>query len=384
MKRKAAIMMVALMTAGLLGACGGKEDSTGSSSSGNTNKESSEVTGTTTSDEETERTDLKDIKVEDYVTLGEYKNIAVTVSAQAQVEDSDVDSNALQLYNSKVTAENGGIMDRAAEDGDTVNIDYEGKKDDVAFQGGTAQNQSLTLGSNSFIDGFEDGLIGVKPGETVDLNLTFPENYQSTELAGAEVVFTVTVNFIYPKDAADMKDEVVAGFDTEDYSNVEELRKYVYNMLAAQNLSTYNSNVRNSIMSTVIENSTFAEELPAALVEQYKTNISNSITSTAAMYGMDADTYLGYVAQTDLETFASVNAENSVKQMLVLKAIADKENMNVEDDAMDDLLSEYAKDQNVESTDQLLEYNSLEEYREYFMMQKITDYLVENAVITEE
>lgn len=197
MKRKAAIMMVALMTAGLLGACGGKEDSTGSSSSGNTNKESSEVTGTTASDEETERTDLKDIKVEDYVTLGEYKNIAVTVSAQAQVEDSDVDSNALQLYNSKVTAANGGIMDRAAEDGDTVNIDYEGKKDDVAFQGGTAQNQSLTLGSNSFIDGFEDGLIGVKPGETVDLNLTFPENYQSTELAGAEVVFTVTVNFIY-------------------------------------------------------------------------------------------------------------------------------------------------------------------------------------------
>ena len=89
MKRKAAIMMVALMTAGLLGACGGKEDSTGSSSAGNTNKESSEVTGTTTSDEETERTDLKDIKVEDYVTLGEYKNIAVTVSAQAQVEDSD-------------------------------------------------------------------------------------------------------------------------------------------------------------------------------------------------------------------------------------------------------------------------------------------------------
>ena len=181
-----------------------------------------------------------------------------------------------------------------------------------------------------------------------------------------------------------MKDEVVAGFKTEDYSNVEELRKYVYNVLADQNLSTYNSNVRNSIMSAVIENSTFAEELPAALVEQYKTNISNSITSTAAMYGMDADTYLGYVAQTDLETFASVNAENSVKQMLVLKAIADKENMNVEDDAMDDLLSEYAKKQNVESTDQLLEYNSLEEYREYFMMQKITDYLVENAVITEE
>lgn len=181
-----------------------------------------------------------------------------------------------------------------------------------------------------------------------------------------------------------MKDEVIAGFETEDYSNVEELRKYVYNVLADQNLSTYNSNVRNSIMSAVIENSTFAEELPTALVEQYKTNISNSITSTAAMYGMDADTYLGYVAKTDLETFASVNAENSVKQMLVLKAIADKENMNVEDDAMDDLLSEYAKKQNVESTDQLLEYNSLEEYREYFMMQKITDYLVENAVITEE
>ena len=92
------------------------------------------------------------------------------------------------------------------ESGDTVNIDFEGKKDGVAFDGGTSQGYNLTIGSGSFIDGFEDGLIGVNVGDTVDLNLTFPEGYQNADLAGQDVVFTVTVNFICASNSSEMVD----------------------------------------------------------------------------------------------------------------------------------------------------------------------------------
>lgn len=160
---------------------------------------------------------LNQMKVEKYVTLGDYQNLSVTVDAAA-VDDTELAALVNSVYVDNVTAENGGIVDRAVETGDTVIIDYEGKKDGVAFEGGTAQEASLTIGSGRFIDGFEDGLIGVKPGETVDLNLTFPESYGNAELAGQPVVFTVTVHFIRPAEVApeDMEDAVVAsmGFPT--------------------------------------------------------------------------------------------------------------------------------------------------------------------------
>ena len=131
-------------------------------------------------------------KLSKYINLGEYKGIKVYTKSDEfkefynSVISSDVSSN--DLYVKKTEGE--------VANGDTVNIDYTGKKDGVAFDGGTAEGYDLTIGSNSFIDGFETGLIGKKIGETVDLNLTFPENYDSSELAGKAVVFTVKINYV--------------------------------------------------------------------------------------------------------------------------------------------------------------------------------------------
>ena len=166
--------------------------------------------------------EAQQVPVEQYVTLGAYKGVEVVVEKMAVSED-EIESYAFQIYNSLISADNGGIKDRAIELGDTANIDYVGKKDGVAFDGGTASGYNLGIGSGSFIDGFEEGLVGVKPGETVDLNLTFPEGYQAEDLAGQKVVFTVTVNYILPAAPADMEDAVVAGFDNEAYTNVAEL-----------------------------------------------------------------------------------------------------------------------------------------------------------------
>ena len=160
---------------------------------------------------------LNETDVEKYVALGDYKNIA------ASVAEDYLNELLLNTYNAFVTVET-GITDRAVEIGDTVDIDYEGKKDGVAFEGGTAAGASLGIGSGQFIAGFEDGLIGVMPGETVDLDLTFPEGYGNEELAGRAVVFTVTVNYIKPG-LDDMEDSVVANIGMEGVSTVEELRQ---------------------------------------------------------------------------------------------------------------------------------------------------------------
>ena len=137
---------------------------------------------------------LKDFDPSKYVTLGEYKGMNITIP-KTEVTDEDVDSYIDYLLSANESYVD--ITDRdVAQNGDVANIDYEGKKDGVAFDGGTAQGYDLNLGSGVFIDGFEDGVVGMKVGETKDLTLTFPDNYANEDLAGAEVVFTVTLNSI--------------------------------------------------------------------------------------------------------------------------------------------------------------------------------------------
>ena len=214
MKRKmiarTAVFCAAVLMAGALAGCG---------KTGN-----GESTGGTESSQETpaEKFTLKDIDVEKYVTVGDYKSIRVE-KQEVTVSDSELEEMTNQVYIGSFPAEL-GVKDRAVKEGDTANIDYVGKKDGVAFDGGTAQGANLTIGSDTYIDGFEDGLIGVMPGDTVDLNLTFPEGYGNQDLAGQAVVFTVTVNYIIPEEKTD---EAVEKFGVEGVTTVEELRQYV-------------------------------------------------------------------------------------------------------------------------------------------------------------
>lgn len=374
MKKKLVGLFVAMLTVGLLAGCGKDEG---------TNESATDIAVESTEAGTAESTipdvALKDMDVTQYVTLGEYKGINVTV-APASVDDAQVESLVNELYFSSVSKENGGITDRAVAEGDTVNIDYVGMKDDVAFDGGSATGFNLTIGSGQFIDGFEDGLVGVMPGETVDLNLTFPETYGNTELAGQEVVFTVTVNFIQP---AELDAAIIATMGLTGVTDEESLRQFVYDYLYQNAVQAYDSSVDNAVMDAFVQSCTFTE-IPAELLQKYEAIARTNITETAAMYGMDGETFAAYFYGMDLETFLAGYCEETVKQSLAMQAVANLENLNLSDEELESELQTNAIAAGYDSVEAYIGTASKEDYREYLMYNRVLDLLVNNAVISNE
>lgn len=220
---------------------------------------------------------LDEIKASNYVKLGEYKGIEVT---EADPVVNDEEKEAYISYLLKMNPDRGVI------EGDTVNIDYTGTKDGTAFDGGTASGTNLTIGSGQFIEGFEEGLIGAKTGDTLELNLTFPEDYQSAELAGQDVVFSVTVNSIMAQEEQELTDEYVKGLAITDVNTVDEFNQYVSDMMMAQAQQTYDNNVETAIADAVIANCEFKKDPPQAMVDRYTTTLTENLTNQATTYGM--------------------------------------------------------------------------------------------------
>lgn len=312
--------------------------------------------------------------VDQYVTLGDYNNLNITVLPIVDTEYQE--ELTLNAYLTGFTAENGGITDRAVETGDTVNISYVGKRDNVAFDGGTKDGALLTIGSNSYIDGFEDGLVGVMPGETVDLNLTFPDPYPSnTELSGQPVVFTVTVNCIVPEvnGRSDMKDEVVAGVGIDGVSTVDELWQYVYDFIYQESYDDYVLDLQDAILSELVAQCTFGE-LPQTMVEDNKALINKNLEDEAAYFGMTVDEYASYYGMS-AEEFTDYYGGESTKQDLACQAIANREGLNIDDEELQSLLEQYTAYAGYASVEDFLGENSKELYRNYFMTSKVLDFL---------
>lgn len=356
MKKQLVSMMALCLTAACLVGCG--------SSNGNSSNHGDSAA-------------LKDMKVEEFVTLGEYKGLQVTVPAPA-VDEEELSYWMNSVYQGHVT-EKSGIKDRPVAEGDTVNLDYEGKKDGVAFNGGTAQGYNLTIGSGAFIDGFEDGLIGVNPGETVDLNLTFPENYKSTDLAGQAVVFTVTVNYILP---SEMDDAIIAEMGLTGVTNQEEFRQYVYDYLYAAEEQNYDASVQNAVLNAFMAGNTF-QQVPEELVTKYEEAARSNIESTAATYGTDVDTFTNVYYGMDFEDFVITYSAEAAKQDLALQAVANEENLNISDEELDSMLLENAQASGYTTIEEFIGETSKEDYREYFLFDKVINYLIENAVVAE-
>lgn len=365
MKKKTLGLLAAVLSVAMLTGCGAKDtgETTGSTSQGTTDS-----------------VVLKDLDVDKYVTLGEYKGLEASVDT-VEVDEDEWNTMVNNVYYGNITADNGGIVDRAVETGDTVNIDYEGKKDGVAFDGGTDQGYDLTIGSGQFIDGFEDGLIGVMPGETVDLDLTFPEAYGNADLAGQAVVFTVTVNYIQPAQDGELSDEIISNFGIDGVTNEEELRQYAYDYLNENAQQNYESNVQQAVMDAFMAENTFSS-VPEALVQKYSDAAESSITSMASAYGVDGDTFTQYYYGQDLDSFLSAYSEEAAKQDIALQAVANKENLNISDEELDQMLQDRATAAGYDTIDEYIGETSKEDYREYFLYDKVMDYLVENARIT--
>lgn len=303
-------------------------------------------------------------KALDYVTLGQYKGLEIA-AADVEITEDEIQETVdsmLQNFSNEVT-------DRAVAEGDTVNLDYEGLEDGVAFQGGSAADAELTIGSGRFIDGFEDGLIGVMPGEPVSLNLKFPEDYSvNPDMAGKEVVFNVTVNFI-KEPVTELTDELVA--ENFIYKTAGEYREAVRTTL-------YEQKVWAKAWEAISANTTI-NSYPVAKDEFILQQMS-SLGQTAAMYGMDTATLLQSFYQMTEEAFTEEYIVPAFEEEMLIHAMAEAEGLVVTDESFQTSLEELAAN-NKATTDAVLSYYGETYLRESFLYKLVFDTVIGSAVI---
>lgn len=313
----------------------------------------------------------------DYVTLGEYKGLSVILDPIVVTEEEIMASIQGAAEMRGVVKE---VKEGTVKEGDIVNIDYEGKKDDVAFAGGTAAGYDLEIGSGNFIDGFEDGLIGVAVGDTVDLNLTFPEQYHSAELAGQEVVFTVTVNYI--REAAEINDDLIVQITDGNHTTVEEYKEHVKGILIGDKEAENEQVVYNELMAQLYNTCTI-EEYPQELVDYSIQSTIQVYTEYANMYGMSLeDMYAGYgMTEDDFKMMVEQEVQVNLLPELILKAIAEKEEMLITEEEYAAGAAEYAASYGYESVEIFEEAYDVETIKTSLLMDKMLEFVKENAVI---
>lgn len=278
------------------------------------------------SEEEVELTFVMTVKPE--VTLGEYKGLEVTKD-EVKVEDAEVEAQLTQLqerFAELVVKEDGSV-----ENTNTAVIDFEGFKDGVAFEGGKGENYPLEIGSRSFIPGFEEQLIGMKAGETKDIDVTFPENYGAEDLAGAAVVFKVTVHEIKEKTLPEINDDLIKDAEIKDVETVEAFKEYTIKNLTAQKENDADRKFENDLLTKLMENSPV--EIPEAMIEDETNSMVNDFAQRLAQQGFPMDQYLQMTGMNEeaLREQMKPEAKSKVNVRLVLDAIANAENIEVDD-----------------------------------------------------
>ncbi len=315
-----------------------------------------------------EMRDMTDFKAEDYVLLGEYKGIEVAVESP-EVSDDYLES-ALS-YMMMEAAEYVPVTGRSVENGDRVIIDFEGKQDGVAFAGGTASGYELTIGSGQFIAGFEDGVIGMEIGETKDLDLKFPDPYEpNPDLSGAPVVFTVTLHEISEPKVPELTDEYVAGLGLTDCSTVSEYKDYVRERLFEQRQANFEVERENAAVEALESSSSF-EEPPEGMVNRIYDILLSNAEAYAGMYQTEVGDYVAGVyggAAEDYQDTLREQAQIITRRYIMLAAVADKEDITVTDEELEENIT----GENVDR----------EALKESLLVQKAAGFLGENAVVS--
>lgn len=393
MKKRFFAAVLSVMLAGALAACGNKEADAApideneagedalqeAGNSADAAQEGSVENGAVNPVQEDGPKYLLDYTAGDYVTLGEYKGVEVNVDELLQ-----------QWIDSVLAAdaETVEVTGRSVELGDIANIDYEGKMDGVAFEGGTAQGTDLEIGSGSFIEGFEEGVIGMEIGETRDINLNFPDPYLGNpDLSGAPVVFTVTVNSITAKELPELTDEYVAGLGSEDYSTVEEFRSYMYDLMLSQ--EAFAAQRANIAIEEAKENALF-QDMPEGMLNRMYNNLLNTASAYAYMNGMDVGQYTAYVyggSADDYEAVLMDQAELMAQHYILMGAIAEQEGIEVTDTELEESISAEASGYAAYGYESEEAYKAVidkEAYREYLLVEKTVGFLGESTVLRGE
>ena len=309
------------------------------------------------------------------VEVKDYKGIEVEKVVNP-VTDEDINKQLDALREKNVTVET--VDDRAAENGDDVVIDFEGFKDDVAFEGGKAEDFTLSLGSGQFIPGFEDQIVGHNAGEDFDINVTFPEEYQVKELAGAPAVFKIKLKSISKKVMPELDDDMVK--DSTEFDTVDEYKADVKKKLEEANEKHADSEVEAKIFDKVIENMT--AEIPQVMFDNRVNEMISELEQRLAPQGISLDLYMQYTGQT-MDTVKKAYAEQAEKQVklrLALEKIAKLENIEVTEDELkaefDKLAEAYKLD-----VDQIKQYIHDDDLKKDIAVGKAVDLIKDAAVI---
>lgn len=310
------------------------------------------------------------------VTLGEYKGVEVKREHTLVTED-EVNAE-IEKERNKQAAEV-SVDNRAVAEGDTVNLDYSGSVDGVKFAGGTAEAQTLKIGSHTFIPGFEEQMVGMNIGEEKDLEVTFPEEYHAKELAGKKAVFHVKVNGITETQLPALDDDFAK--DISEFDTLDEYKADVRAKLEAQAAERDNNAFTNAVIEKVMENATV--EIPEAMVERQIDSMVRNFEARLAQQGLKLADFIKYTGQ-DEKSFRNQyreQAEKSVRANLVLEAVENAENFEATEEEIDAEIAKFAGQvgQDVEN----LKKNLTEGDREYFKADVIRDkavkFLCDNA-----
>ena len=317
------------------------------------------------------------VAVKPEIKVGNYTGLKATKKVNT-VDDADVEAELVRMQN-----RNGRIITREgkAENGDTVDMDFEGFVDGVAFEGGKAEHYSLVLGSGSFIPGFEDQLIGHEAGEEFDVNVTFPEEYQAKELAGKPAVFKIKLHEVKTKELPALDDEFAK--DVSEYDTLDELKASIRKGMEEQNEKQAALAVENDLVDQVI--ATIEGDIPEAMYEARMDEAVRDFEYRLAQQGLKLDMYLQYMGQT-MESFRASfreQAEKQVKIRLALEAVAAAEQIVASDEELEAELQRVADNYKMELA-KVKELVNADEVKKDLAVNKAIDFIRDHAEITEE
>lgn len=309
--------------------------------------------------------------------LGKYKGIEIK-KIEYNVTDEDVEHELshMQEHNSRLIS----IDDRAAEKGDIVNINFEGFVDEKAFEGGKAENYDIEIGSNTFIPGFEDQLIGMKIDEEKDVKVTFPKEYFSKDLAGKDATFKVKLNEIKKKELPALDDEFAK--DVSEFDTLEELKKDIREKQEKQNEERAKYETQDEVIKALCKN--VKVEIPSGMIETETDNMVKDLENRLSYQGLKLDQYLNMMGKTEEEMKKEYEPQaiEGIKSRLAIEAVIKAEKIEATDKEIDEKIKEMAKNYGKEKDEEFLKNENVRNYiKQGIESEKAIDFLVKNAKI---
>lgn len=385
MKKRIVSIFLCMAMAMSMTACGGNKDA--GETAETASAASSAVSASAEVEEEEDDYDYgitllegEDYNVDDCITLGDYKGMEFTKTVEP-VTDADITLKIMQL-----TGDSGEELkdpDAEVQMGDTAVIDYTGKKDGVAFDGGTSTAPyNLQIGSGSFIPGFEEGVVGMKAGETKDIELTFPENYQAADLAGAEVVFTVELHSIK---RLVITDEWVKENAGTDYKNAEDYIASNRKVLEEQNETEAQNKLYGAVWQKVMESSEF-KAVPEILVKNAEKAFKDNIKKQADAYGYTMDDFFAAVGVTKEQYLEQVHTTGlqRAKEKILLEALSNAEGLDTNSPEYQTALDEMVTDSGAASADELIQSYGQENIDDMLMSTVLVERILTYTKVLEE